>query len=96
MKSQDVYGEPRVFKFPGLTAYVYQPILTDEERARRMKRIVPRFVVGIPVAFAIFRFADVMPNALFQLKDKPGINFFLAITVILSTFTQPLASVLRL
>ena len=57
---------------------------------------LPRFVVGIPVAFAIFRFADVMPNALFQLKDKPGINFFLAITVILSTFTQPLASVLRL
>lgn len=39
MKSQDVYGEPRVFKFPGLTAYVHQPILTDEEMARRMKRI---------------------------------------------------------
>lgn len=38
-QSQDVYGEPRVFKFPGLTAYVYQPILTDEERARRMKII---------------------------------------------------------
>lgn len=39
MKCQDVYGEPRVFKFPGMTAYVYQPILTDEERARRMKAI---------------------------------------------------------
>ena len=38
-QSQDVYGEPRVFKFPGMTAYVYQPILTDEERARRMKVI---------------------------------------------------------
>lgn len=38
-QSQDVYGEPRVFKFTGLTAYVYQPILTDEERARRMKII---------------------------------------------------------
>ena len=38
-QSQDVYGEPMVFKFPGLTAYVYQPILTDEERARRMKVI---------------------------------------------------------
>lgn len=39
MKSQDVYGDPRVFKFPGMTVRVYQPILTDEERARRMKRI---------------------------------------------------------
>lgn len=39
MKCQDVYGEPRIFKFPGMTAYVYQPILTDEERARRMKAI---------------------------------------------------------
>lgn len=38
-QSQDVYGEPRVFKFPGMTVRVYQPILTDEERARRMKRI---------------------------------------------------------
>lgn len=39
MKSQDVYGDPRVFKFPGMTVRVYQPILTDDERARRMKRI---------------------------------------------------------
>lgn len=39
MKSQDVYGEPKIFKFPGMTARVYQPILTDEERARRMKII---------------------------------------------------------
>ncbi len=38
-QSQDVYGEPSVFKFPGMTVRVYQPILTDEERARRMKRI---------------------------------------------------------
>lgn len=38
-QSQDVYGEPRVFKFPGMTVRVYQPILTDEERARRMKII---------------------------------------------------------
>lgn len=39
MKCQDVYGKPRIFKFPGMTAYVYQPILTEEERARRMKAI---------------------------------------------------------
>lgn len=36
--------------------------------------------MGIPVAFAIFRLAEVMPSARFQLKDKPGIlNFFFAI-----------------
>lgn len=39
MKSQDVYGEPQIFKWPGMTAKVYRPILTDEERARRMKLI---------------------------------------------------------
>lgn len=38
-KCQDVYGEPKIFKFPGMTARVYRPILTDEERARRMKLI---------------------------------------------------------
>ena len=39
MKNQDVYAEPRIFKHPGCTVIVYQPILTDEERARRMKEI---------------------------------------------------------
>ena len=39
MKCHDVYGEPRIFNFPGMTVRVYQPILTDEERARRMKEI---------------------------------------------------------
>lgn len=38
-RSQDVYGEPIVFKEPGWTIRVYRPILTDEERARRMKEI---------------------------------------------------------
>lgn len=38
-KCEDVYGEPQIFKFPGMTAKVYHPILTDEERARRMKLI---------------------------------------------------------
>lgn len=37
--SQDVYGEPTIFKFPGMTVRVYRPILTDEERARRMEEI---------------------------------------------------------
>ena len=39
MKEQDVYGEPQILKFPGMTVRVYRPILTDEERARRMKEI---------------------------------------------------------
>ena len=41
----------------------------------------PAFVVGIPVALAILRFAFVMPKARFQLKDRPGIlkELFLAI-----------------
>lgn len=39
MKSQDVYGAPEVFRSPGWTIRVYHPILTEEERAQRMKAI---------------------------------------------------------
>ena len=40
MKAQDIYGEPRVIKFAdGGIAKVYSPILTPEERARRMRII---------------------------------------------------------
>lgn len=40
MKCQDVYyDEPQIFEFPNMTVRVYRPILTDEERERRMKRI---------------------------------------------------------
>ena len=39
MKSQDVYGEPIIFKRSNGIDRVYRPILTDEERARRMKCI---------------------------------------------------------
>ena len=50
----------------------------------------PFLVVGIPIAFATFLFADVTPNARFKLKDKPGIADFLAIRIspflILSSF----------
>ena len=35
---QDVYGEPTILKYPGMTVRVYRPILTDEERARREMR----------------------------------------------------------
>lgn len=39
MKSQDTYGEPKIFQRSNGIDIVRFPILTDEERARRMKRI---------------------------------------------------------
>lgn len=35
----DVYGEPEIFKKNNIVAKVYSPILTDEEREKRMERI---------------------------------------------------------
>ena len=35
----DTYGEPEIFQGDNIVARVYSPILTDEERARRMERI---------------------------------------------------------
>lgn len=35
----DKYGEARIISSPGVTSRVYSPILTDEERARRIKQI---------------------------------------------------------
>lgn len=40
MKCTDIYGEPEIIVHAnGNISRVYRPILTDEERARRMKRI---------------------------------------------------------
>lgn len=39
MKRQDTYAEPSVSQSEGWRVRVYRPILTDDERARRMKRI---------------------------------------------------------
>lgn len=39
MKQQDQYSEPKNFTYPNIVAKVYSPILTDEERKRRMERI---------------------------------------------------------
>lgn len=39
MKTQDTYGEPKTIEHNGCIARVYSPILTDEERKRRMDRI---------------------------------------------------------
>lgn len=35
----DIYQEPIIMKMPGCTARVYHPILSDEERTKRMKAI---------------------------------------------------------
>ena len=35
----DVYGEPETIEHGNVIATVYSPILTDEERARRMTKI---------------------------------------------------------
>lgn len=39
MANKDEYMEPVVYEYPGFTIRVHRPILTDEERARRMKRL---------------------------------------------------------
>lgn len=39
MKVKDTYSEPKIYTAPGVVAKVYSPILTEEERKRRMERI---------------------------------------------------------
>ena len=39
MKSQDVYMEPEIYHYNNCTVRVFRPILTDEERERRMEKI---------------------------------------------------------
>ena len=36
---KDVYGEPEIIRKGNIVAKVYSPILTDEERNKRMERI---------------------------------------------------------
>lgn len=37
--SNDKYMEPKVIHYPGAVVKVYSPILTDEERKKRMENI---------------------------------------------------------
>lgn len=39
MKEKDTYGEPKTIEFPNAVVKVYSPILTEEERKRRMEMI---------------------------------------------------------
>lgn len=36
---KDVYGEPEIIKVNNVVAKVFSPIISDEERERRMERI---------------------------------------------------------
>ena len=38
-KSQDIYMKPEVYHYDNCIVRVYRPILTEEERARRMEAI---------------------------------------------------------
>lgn len=35
----DIYGEPEIIKYKNIVATVHSPILTEEERKRRMERV---------------------------------------------------------
>jgi hypothetical protein len=39
MKQKDTYAEPKTFIYPNIVAKVYSPILTEEERQRRLAKI---------------------------------------------------------
>lgn len=39
MKVTDTYGEPIILKLPNTIVRVYSPVLSDEEQARRMRKI---------------------------------------------------------
>jgi hypothetical protein len=48
-------------------------------------RCLPDFVVGIPVAFEMFRFNFVIPSARFKLNDRPGIPVFVPFLAMIET-----------
>ncbi len=39
MREKDTYKEPKILTFPNAVIKVYSPILTEEERKKRMERI---------------------------------------------------------
>ena len=39
MKARDTYSEPKTYTYPNAVVKVYSPILTEEERKRRMEQI---------------------------------------------------------
>lgn len=49
---------------------------------------LPLLVVGMPVAFAIFLFAFVIPRALLGLKDNPGMSDFFLFAITISSLFE--------
>lgn len=39
MAKNDTYGEPTIIEYPGMIVRIYRPVLTEEERSIRMKRL---------------------------------------------------------
>ena len=39
MAKNDIYNEPQIVNFPNMTVRVFRPILTEDERSKRMKNI---------------------------------------------------------
>ena len=39
MKEKDTYNEPKTYTYPGIVVKVYSPVLTEEEKQRRMAQI---------------------------------------------------------
>ena len=48
-KNKDIYMEPEVYHYNNCIVRVYRPILTEEERARRMEAI-KKAVVDLVIA----------------------------------------------
>lgn len=39
MKARDTYSEPKTYNYPNAVVKVYSPVITEEERKRRMEQI---------------------------------------------------------
>lgn len=39
MRQKDTYSEPKIFTYPGAVVKVSSPVLTEEEKHRRIERI---------------------------------------------------------
>ena len=39
MTARDTYSEPKTYTYPNAVVKVYSPILTEEERKRRMEQV---------------------------------------------------------
>ena len=67
-RCKDVYGEPIMVDYPNSIIRVYKPILTDEERARRMKAIEKAMIdLLLPSIVALTTFVGLLERRDFAL-----------------------------